>query len=224
MKVYNSERELVDGLLAGEQSAQEVFYTKYKGLFVYCVRQVLDDMPLKNDLEGDLVNDFVLYLVEDNAKRLSTFRGEREGCLTYYLARRAKKFFIRTKSKYQSLLFSEFNEDGQEKATGSALHDDEDDTITVAVTDSCDDGMIESVKYEEAWNYIERIMEYMHNPRYAEVIRVYYANQCDDEKSRQELDIKKANWYVLKKRALTQLKITHRKNFKLWQNIISQMN
>lgn len=221
-KKYESERELVDGLLAGEESAQAVFYTRYKGLFIYCVRQVLDDIPLKGDYEKDLVNDFFLDLIEK--KWLCRFRGNREGSLAYYLAKRAKGYFIRYKTRYQNLLFVEYKENAHQESSSSLLHDDEDDIITIEANDSCDDGMVESVKHEEAWNYIERIMGYMHNPRYAEVLRVYYANKCDDEKSRLELNMKRANWDVLKGRAIKQLKITHRKNNKLWQNIISQMS
>ena len=221
-KNYKNERELVDGLLAGEESAQAVFYTRYKGLFIYCVRQVLDDIPLKGDFEADLVNDFILDLFEK--KRLSKFRGDREGSLAYYLAKRAKGFFLRYKKKYQNFLFVEYIEDAHQDSTDSPLQDNEDDVIIVTANDSCDDGMVESIKHEEAWKYIERIIGYMRNPRYAEALRVYYANKCDDEKSRIELNMKRANWDVLKGRAIQQLKITHRKNYKLWQNIISQMS
>ena len=221
-KKYESERELVDGLLDGEKTAQAVFYTKYKGLLIYCVRQVLDDIPLKGDYEADLVNDFILDLFEK--KWLRRFRGNIEGSLAYYLAKRAKGYFLRYKGRYQSLLFVEFKENTHQETTDSPLHDDEDDIIQITANDSCDDGIVESIKHEEAWNYIERIMGYMHNPRYAEVLRVYYANKCDDEKSRLELNMKRANWDVLKGRAIKQLKITHRKNNKLWQNIISQMS
>ena len=219
---YESERELVDGLLAGEESAQAIFYTRYKGLFIYCVRQVLDDIPLKGDYEADLVNDFILDLIEK--KWLRRFRGDREGSLAYYLARRAKGYFLRYKTRYQNLLFIEYNENTHQESSGSPLLDEEDDIIAIAANDSCDDGMVESIKHEEAWNYIERILGYMHNSRYAEALRVYYANKCDDEKTRKELHMKRANWDVLKGRAIQQLKITHRKNYKLWQNIISQMS
>ena len=219
---YETERDLVEGLLDGKESAQAVFYTKYKGLLIYCVRQVLDDIPLKGDYEEDLVNDFILDLFEK--KWLRRFRGNREGSLVYYLAKRAKGYFLRYKERYKNLLFVEYKENGHQESTESPLHDDEDDTNTNVANDSCDDGMVESIKHEEAWKYIERIMGKMHNPRYAEALRVYYANKCDDEKSRRELNMKRANWDVLKGRAIQQLKITHRKNYKLWQNIISQMS
>ncbi len=221
-KKYESERALVDGLLAGEESAQAVFYTRYKGLLIYCVRQVLDDIPLKGDYEEDLINDFCLDLIEK--KWLCRFKGNREGSLTYYLAKRAKGYFIRYKERYQCVYFVEYKEESHQKSSSSPLHDDEDDIITILANDSCDDGMAESIKQEEAWIYIERIMKEMRNPRYAEALRVYYANKCDDEKSRKELNMKRANWDVLKGRAIKQLKVTHRKNKHLWQNIISQMS
>ena len=223
---YKTERSLVDGLLAGEKEAQEQFYEDYKGLFFYCLRCVFDEFSLKHEFEDDLVNDFLMYLIECKAKRLSKFNGVREGSLAYYLAKRAKGYFIRYKSRYKDLLFVTFNEDvsQDQDPISSILYDNEDDTVIIAVGDNCNDGMVETITREEALNYLERIMGSMPNRRYAEALRKFIACRYDDELAASELNINIDYWYVLKQRAIKQLKNTHNKNKALWQNIISQMS
>lgn len=216
--VYKTERTLVDGLLAGKKDAQAEFYEKYKRLFFYILREIFDEYSTKNDFEEDLVNDCFLYLLENNAKRLSKFKGEKEGVLTYYIIKIARRFFIRNKSKYQNMLFSGYDEVPPQDSEETSSHDGD---ITEIADD---DNMINAIHIDEAWTYIERILDFMPNQRYAKAIRIYYTNGYDDNKAATILNINIDNWYMLKKRAIRQLNITHKKNKVLWQNIVSQIS
>lgn len=216
--VYKTERALVDGLLAGKMDAQAEFYEKYKRLFFYTLREIFDEYSTKIDFEEDLVNDCFLYLLENNAKRLSKFKGEKKGILTYYILRIARRFFIRNRSKYQNMLFSLYDEESPQDSEETSSYDD--DIIEIAD----DDHMINAIYIDEAWTYIERILDYMPNQRYAKAIRIYYTNGYDDNKAATMLNIKIDNWYMLKKRAIKQLNYTHKKNKVLWQNIVSQIS
>lgn len=224
-KKYPTERKLFEGLRAGKKDAQSQFYNDYKRLFFHILRNVFDDLSLNDDFEEDLVNDFIVYVTEDNARRISNFNGQKEGCFVSYLSLSARRFFIKQKEKYKNFNLVPFKEDiTQETEDTGILSDSEDDSAPISSGQTCDDGMVESFNFEMAWKYIQQIIDEMPNKRYAHAIRTYYICECDDKKTAMELNMKRSNWDVLKGRAFKQLKITHNKNRKLWQNTISQMS
>lgn len=170
-----TEHEIIKGLIARDNCITKIFFfIKCRPLF-YSVMRTVFDYEVEYD---EMVNEFYVYLMEDDAAKLRNF-GHR--CSIYmWLKVLAIRFFLKKRARMIDNRGKEtpYEEQGP---VGGFLSD------TTAEHD------------------VERLLEVMPTKRYAHVIRRLILEDCEPEVLAHEMNITTANLYNIKRRAMAQL-------------------
>ncbi|MBR0180168.1 MAG: sigma-70 family RNA polymerase sigma factor [Prevotella sp.] len=170
-----TEHEIIQGLIARDNSITKVFFfVKCRPLF-YSVMRTVFDYEVDYD---EMVNEFYIYLMEDDASKLRNF-GYR--CSIYmWLKVLAIRFFIKKRSRMI---------DDRSKETPY----EEQGTVGGTLSET-------TAEYD-----MEHLFEAMPTKRYVEVIRRLILEDCEPEVLAREMNITTANLYNIKRRAIAQL-------------------
>ena len=170
-----TEHEIIQGLIARDNCITKIFFfVKCRPLF-YSVMRTVFDYEVDYD---EMVNEFYIYLMEDDAVKLRSF-GHR--CSIYmWLKVLAIRFFLKKRARMI---------DGNNQVT---LYDGQGQEP---------DAQVEiSAEYD-----IERLFEAMPTKRYVHVIRRLILEDCEPEILAKEMNITTANLYNIKRRSMAQL-------------------
>ena len=170
-------QQIIEALVArDEQVTQQFFFCRCKPLFLSIMRYVFS-----YDVDYDeFVNEFYLYLMENDAYRLRQFQGRssiyqwlKVIAIRYFVAKRDNMIDMESKD---SLLKSVSQKDCAEEATKIATKMD-----------------------------IEYLFSQMSNRRYVYVIRRLVLQEADPKQVAQEIGCSIENLYNIKKRAMAAL-------------------
>lgn len=167
--------EIIEGLINRDNLVtDEFFFVRCRPLFRKVINLVFD-YPVDYN---EFVNELYLYLMENDAERLRTFRFR--SSLYQWLKVTAIRYFIRKRNRMIDITSKEgLNESGDNIAGG----------------DSCNMAQVD----------LDSLFLSMNNKRYVYVIQRLV---IDDEKPEQlaaEMNITTANLYNIKRRAMEQL-------------------
>lgn len=159
-----------------ERLTQQFFFTDCRGLFMSIIRHIF---PYEVDYD-EFVNEFYLYLMENDAFRLRQFEGR--SSIYQWLKTTAIRYFI---AKRHNLIDME---------PANAPLDKEQDKDPVDVEPKI------SARID-----VETLLNLMSNRRYAYVIKRLILDDADVKEVADELDIKVDNLYNVKKRAIAMI-------------------
>ena len=170
-----TEQEIIKGLIARDnQITEDFFFVKCRPLF-YSVMRLVFDYEVEYD---EMVNEFYIYLMEDDAVKLRSF-GHR--CSIYmWLKVLAIRFFLKKRARMI---------DNNSKETPY----EEQGSVVDSLSDS-------TAEYD-----MEHPFEAMPTKRYVHVIRRLILEDCEPEVLAKEMNITTANLYNIKRRAIAQL-------------------
>lgn len=169
-----TDKEIVEALIARDaRITQQFFFKDCRPLFLSIINKVFD---YKVDY-NEFVNEFYLYLMENDACRLKQFEGR--STIYQWLKIVAIRYFI---SKRDSLIDNESND----APLDSVIADEfiENETMTTARLD------------------VERLFSLMSNKRYVYVIRRLVLEEAEPKVVAAELATNVDNLYNIKKRAI----------------------
>lgn len=172
-----SDQQIIQALIArDERMTQQFFFKSCRSLFMSIIRYVFS---YEVDYD-EFVNEFYLYLMENDAYRLRQFQGR--STIYQWLKVTAIRYFI---SKRDNMI---------DMAPKDALYETPD----------------RGDKYEEerqmtAKMDIERLFALMPNKRYVYVIRRLILEEADPQIVAEELQTNVDNLYNIKKRAISAL-------------------
>ena len=169
-----ADKEIVEALIARDANiTQQFFFKDCRPLFLSIINKVFD---YKVDY-NEFVNEFYLYLMENDACRLKQFEGR--STIYQWLKIVAIRYFI---SKRDSLIDNESND----APLDSVIADEfiENETMTTARLD------------------VERLFSLMSNKRYVYVIRRLVLEEAEPKVVAGELATNVDNLYNIKKRAI----------------------
>ena len=186
------ERRIIDGLLAKDPGiTRDFFYKKCRPMFHGIIHEVFRD----NMDYDDLINDFYVYLMENDGRRLKTFGTVDSGqiihdheafALLSWIRITARRYFIR---KYKLELAQVENRENAVDKDGRP--------VEIEYAD-------ESLEDPWARNDLDTLLS-MTSPRDREVLKKYFIQDMDAEEISAELGISLANLYNIKSRALKRL-------------------
>ncbi len=136
----------------------------------------------------EFVNELYIYLMENDAVRLKSF--QYRSSVYQWLKVLAIRFFIRKRDKVI---------DNSSKEPLYKIEEEGEEFSFEAKVD------------------VERLLESMPNQRYAEVIRRLVLDDCDPDTLAEEMNIKTANFYNIKRRAILQLTETALKDIRQYE-------
>ena len=170
-----TEHEIIQGLIARDNCVTKVFFfVKCRPLF-YSVMRTVFDYEVDYD---EMVNEFYIYLMEDDAVKLRSF-GHR--CSIYmWLKVLAIRFFLKKRAR----MIDDNSKGTPYEEQGSAM---------------------ESLSDFTAEYDMEHLFELMPTKRYVHVIRRLILEDCEPEVLAKEMNITTANLYNIKRRAIAQL-------------------
>lgn len=172
-----TDREIVEKLIEHDNTmTDEFFFTRCRPLFYSIIRQVFA-YPVDFD---EFVNEFYLYLMENDAYRLRQFEGR--SSIYQWMKVVAIRYFI---AKRDNMI---------DDASKEALLD------CVAQTETVD-----SEKKTAATMDVCSLLSKMPNRRYAYVIKRMILDDAEPKVVADELGVSIDNLYNIKKRALTAL-------------------
>ena len=172
-----TEQQIIASLIArDEQVTQQFFFKDCRPLFMSIMRHVFS---YQVDYD-EFVNEFYLYLMEDEAYRLKQFQGR--STIYQWLKVVAIRYFMAKR----------------------------DGLIDMEPKDTLSDSVIqdEAVEEESAMTArmdVERLFALMPNKRYVYVIRRLVLQEAEPKVVAQELDTNVDNLYNIKKRAMAAL-------------------
>ena len=170
-----TEQEIIKCLIARDNEiTEEFFFVKCRPLF-YSVMRTVFDYEVDYD---EMVNEFYIYLMEDDAVKLRSF-GHR--CSIYmWLKVLAIRFFLKKRAR----MIDNNSKETPYEEQGSA---------------------VESLSDSTAEYDMEHLFEAMPTKRYVHVIRRLILEDCEPEVLAKEMNITTANLYNIKRRAIAQL-------------------
>lgn len=169
-----ADKEIVEALIARDANiTQQFFFKDCRPLFLSIINKVFD---YKVDY-SEFVNEFYLYLMENNACRLKQFEGR--STIYQWLKIVAIRYFI---SKRDKLIDNESNDTPLDSVIADELVENE--TVTTAGLD------------------VERLFSLMPNKRYVYVIRRLVLEDVEPNVVAGELATNVDNLYNIKKRAI----------------------
>ena len=175
--VVMTEQQIIEALIArDERVTQQFFFKDCRPLFMSIMRHVFS---YEVDYD-EFVNEFYLYLMEDEAYRLKQFQGR--STIYQWLKVVAIRYFMTKR----------------------------DGMIDMEPKDTLSDSVIqdEAVEEESAMTArmdVERLFALMPNKRYVYVIRRLVLQEAEPKVVAQELDTNVDNLYNIKKRAMAAL-------------------
>jgi hypothetical protein len=170
-------REIVDALIARNPVVTEQFFFKdCRPLFVSIIRNVFS---YEVDYD-EFVNEFYIYLMEDDARRLRQF--ECRSSIFQWIKVVAIRYFIAKRNRMIDL------NPQKPLIDKSQLIADE-----------------HSVAQDDAKIDVETLLAKMPNRRYAYVVRRLLLDDAEPQRVAQELKIEVFNLYNIKKRAIASL-------------------
>ena len=172
-----TDQQIIQALIArDERMTQQFFFKDCRSLFMSIMRHVFS---YEVDYD-EFVNEFYLYLMEDDAYRLKQFQGRssiyqwmKVVAIRYFVARRDGMIDMEPKDTLSSSVM-------QDEAV------DEEEGVTANMD-------------------IERLFAHMPNKRYVYVIRRLVLQEAEPKTVAQELGTNVDNLYNIKKRAMTAL-------------------
>ncbi len=171
-----TDKQIVQSLIDRDgQVTEQFFFKDCRPLFVSIIRKIF---PYEVDYD-EFVNEFYLYLMENDAHRLRQFEGR--SSIYQWLKVIAIRYFLAKKSKMienssnESLLFEAERKEG----TGTGR--------------------------PEARTDIYRLFGHMSNKRQVYVLKRLILDDAEPEKVAKELNVTIDNLYNIKKRAITAL-------------------
>lgn len=170
-------REIVDALIGRDAQVTEQFFFKdCRPLFVSVIRHVFS---YEVDYD-EFVNEFYVYLMEDDARRLRQFEGR--SSIFQWMKIVAIRYFIAKRSRM----------------IDSNPHTPLFDRVANIADDSSDDE-------SDARMDVEYLLSKLPNRRYAYVIRRLVLDDAEPQVVAQELGVEVFNLYNIKKRAIKAL-------------------
>lgn len=172
-----TEQQIIQALIArDERVTQQFFFKDCRPLFMSIMQHVFS---YEVDYD-EFVNEFYLYLMEDDAYRLKQFQGR--STIYQWMKVVAIRYFVARR----------------------------DSMIDMEPKDTLSDSVIqdEAVEEESAMTArmdVERLFALMPNKRYVYVIRRLVLQEAEPKVVAQELDINVDNLYNIKKRAMAAL-------------------
>lgn len=172
-----SDQQIIEALIArDERLTQQFFFKDCRPLFLSIIRYVFS---YEVDYD-EFVNEFYLYLMENNAYRLKQFQGR--STIYQWMKVIAIRYFI---AKRDSMIDNESKDTPLESVVQNETVDEE--------------------KRMTAKMDIESLFSLMANKRYVYVIRRMVLQEAEPKVVAQELKINVDNLYNIKKRAITAL-------------------
>lgn len=172
-----TDQQIIDALTERDRRVTEQFFFKScRPLFTSIIRNVFN---YEVDYD-EFVNEFYLYLMEDDARRLRQFQGR--SSIYQWLKVVAIRYFIARRK------------DLMDQGAGSSLY----------VVDTAKES-VDMEKTVGAKMDMKRLFELMSNKRYVYVLTRLVLQDADPEAVAEELDITVDNLYNVKKRALASL-------------------
>ena len=172
-----TDQQIIEALIARDgRVTEKFFFVNCRPLFTSIIRHVFS-----YDVDYDeFVNEFYLYLMEDDARRLRQFEGR--STIYQWLKVIAIRYFI---AKRDSMIDME----PKETLMDSAVHDEN----------------VDEEKKTSARMDIEHLLSLMPNSRYMYVIRRLVLQDAEPQTVAKELNTNVDNLYNIKKRAMATL-------------------
>lgn len=172
-----TEQQIIDGLIARDERVTEQFFFGYcRPLFRSIIRYVFS---YEVDYD-EFVNEFYLYLMENDAYRLRQFQGR--SSIYQWLKVVAIRYFV---SKRDGMIDTQSKEALLDRAINNE-HDDSEQRMAARMD-------------------IERLLSLMPNRRFAYVLRRLVLQEADPRRVAEELSTNVDNLYNIKKRAMAAL-------------------
>ena len=194
MQQIISDKYIVDALIAhDEKVTKQFFFCTCRQLFMSIIRNVFS-----YDVDYDeFVNEFYLYLMENDAYRLKQFQGR--SSLYQWLKVVAIRYFI---AKRDNMIDMQSTND-------DSFHKE------IAQTNTVDTEKRVSAKID-----IEHLFSLMSNKRYVQVIKRLVLDDAEPQVVADELQVSIDNLYNIKKRAIAAITDVALKNIEKYENRI----
>ena len=194
MQQIMSDQYIVDALIAhDEKVTRQFFFSSCRQLFLSIIRNVF---PYEVDYD-EFVNEFYLYLMENDAHRLRQFQGR--SSIYQWLKVVAIRYFV---AKRDNMIEMQSNkESSYEKLTKNQTIDTE-KTITAKMD-------------------IEHLFSLMPNKRYVQVIKRLVLDDAEPQIVADELQVNIDNLYNIKKRAIAAITEVALKNIEKYEKRIN---
>ena len=194
MKQIISDKYIVDALIARDEKVTwHFFFRNCRQLFMSVIRNVFS-----YDVDYDeFVNEFYLYLMENDAYRLKQFQGR--SSLYQWLKVVAIRYFI---AKRDNMIDMQSTND-------DSFHKE------IAQTNTVDTEKRVSAKID-----IEHLFSLMSNKRYVQVIKRLVLDDAEPQVVADELQVSIDNLYNIKKRAIAAITDVALKNIEKYENRI----
>ena len=176
-QVKMTDQQIIEALIArDERVTEQFFFGNCRPLFLSIIRYVFS---YEVDYD-EFVNEFYLYLMENDAYRLRQFQGR--STIYQWMKVIAIRYFIAKRDRM-------IDEQSKDTLLGSAMQND----------------AVDSEKAMVARMDVERLFSLMPNRRYVYVIRRSVLQEAEPEVVAQELGTNVGNLYNIKKRAIAAL-------------------
>ena len=194
MQQIMSDQYIVDALIAhDEKITRQFFFCSCRQLFLSIIRNVF---PYEVDYD-EFVNEFYLYLMENDAHRLRQFQGR--SSIYQWLKVVAIRYFV---AKRDNMIEMQSNkESSYEKLTKNQTIDTE-----KSITAKMD---------------IEHLFSLMPNKRYVQVIKRLVLDDAEPQIVADELQVNIDNLYNIKKRAIAAITEVALKNIEKYEKRIN---
>ena len=171
-----SEKEIIDSLISRDETVtRQFFFLRCRSLFCSIINHVFS-----YDVDYDeFVNEFYLYLMENDAYRLRQFQGR--SSIYQWMKVIAIRYFI---AKRDKMIEDDSKENLLEHVEEDRIHDESD---AIAKMD------------------VQRLLSFIPNKRYVYVIRRLVLQDAEPEAVADELSTNVDNLYNIKRRAIASL-------------------
>jgi RNA polymerase sigma factor (sigma-70 family) len=99
-----TDRELLDACIQGSEKSWDVFVDKYTNLIYHTIRQVLNTyrIELRTQQKNDIHNNLLLFLIEDDYKKLRQYDGRNKCSVSSWLRVVTSNFVLNAVKKQKS--------------------------------------------------------------------------------------------------------------------------
>ena len=99
-----TDRELLDACIQGSEKSWDVFVDKYTNLIYHTIRQVLNTyrVELRTQQKNDIHNNLLLFLIEDDYKKLRQYDGRNKCSVSSWLRVVTSNFALNVLKKQKS--------------------------------------------------------------------------------------------------------------------------
>lgn len=170
-----SDKEIIQKLIDHDNLVTHKFFYEYCKPMFRSIIHWMFDYSVDYD---EFVNEIYVYLMEDEARRLKTFKGD---CSLYGWLRMVTIHYFTNKKNHSKVI---------ENVHQEPLFDMNDEMQQVNET---------NIKFD-----VEKILKAMPNQRYAYVIRKLYLEEMEPVELAKEMGVTVDNLYNIKRRAIAQ--------------------